>query len=274
MASVGLGFGIAGGQGYPNEVSKIDDPDYRTTADPAFGSMNSIWIGGALRDWFTFGLGLNGFGAKDGDLTTQGSAFILHVEAFPLYNLGGKLRDLAFYTDFGAGGLIIEGGPEKAEGGFTSYLGAGSSFELWRLGYFALGRRSAACTPTRNRRTHSVRFWGFARRSTAGHSGEPRGSMPAPANRRAREVMQQLGGNAAAAPQQTADSARAGRAGRARCLSYTQRVERGRVNVTLGTLVTFADALKVPPGALLKVGKAPVIRRGRPPANVKVAKRR
>jgi hypothetical protein len=139
VASVGIGFGVAGGQGYPNEVSKIDDPDYRTTADPAFGSMNSIWIGGALRDWFTFGLGLNGFGAKDGDLTTRGSAFILHVEAFPLYNLGGKLRDLAFYTDFGAGGLTIEGGPEKAEGGFISYLGAGSSFELWRLGHFALG---------------------------------------------------------------------------------------------------------------------------------------
>jgi hypothetical protein len=139
VASVGIGFGVAGGEGYPNDISKIDDPDYRTTADPAFGSMNSIWIGGALRDWFTFGLGLNGFGAKDGDLTTRGSAFILHVEAFPLYNLGGKLRDLAFYTDFGAGGLLIEGGPEKADGGFISYLGAGSSFELWRLGHFALG---------------------------------------------------------------------------------------------------------------------------------------
>jgi transcriptional regulator with XRE-family HTH domain len=48
-------------------------------------------------------------------------------------------------------------------------------------------------------------------------------------------------------------------------LSYAQRVERGQVNVTLGTLVTFADALGVPPALLLKPGKPPLIRRGRPP---------
>lgn len=49
-------------------------------------------------------------------------------------------------------------------------------------------------------------------------------------------------------------------------LSYAQRVERGQINVTLGTLVAFADAFGVQPGALLKPGKAPVIRTGRPPA--------
>lgn len=47
-------------------------------------------------------------------------------------------------------------------------------------------------------------------------------------------------------------------------LSYTQRVERGQVNATLGTLVTFADALGVLPAALLRPGKPPVISRGRP----------
>jgi transcriptional regulator with XRE-family HTH domain len=49
-------------------------------------------------------------------------------------------------------------------------------------------------------------------------------------------------------------------------LSYAQRVERGQVNVTLGTLVTFADALGVLPPALLRTGKPPVIKRGRPKA--------
>lgn len=47
-------------------------------------------------------------------------------------------------------------------------------------------------------------------------------------------------------------------------LSYTQRVERGEVNVTLSSLANFADALGVQPGALLRAGKPPVIRRGRP----------
>ncbi|HYQ05158.1 MAG TPA: helix-turn-helix transcriptional regulator [Polyangiaceae bacterium] len=49
-------------------------------------------------------------------------------------------------------------------------------------------------------------------------------------------------------------------------LSYAQRVERGEVNLTLSSLANFADALGVQPGALLRAGKPPVIRRGRPKA--------
>jgi len=49
-------------------------------------------------------------------------------------------------------------------------------------------------------------------------------------------------------------------------LFYAQRVERGEVNLTLSSLANFADALGVQPGALLRAGKPPVIRRGRPKA--------
>jgi hypothetical protein len=139
VASLGLGMGVSAAQGYPNEVSKIDDPAYESETGAALGSTNTIWIGGALRDWFTFGLGLAAFGMKSGDLEAGASGFIVHVEAFPFYTLGGKFRDLAFYTDLGAGGLVIEGGVEKADGGFISFIGAGSSFELFRFGHFALG---------------------------------------------------------------------------------------------------------------------------------------
>ena len=139
VASLGLGAGLGAAQGYPNDVSKIDDRAFETSTGAAFSRTNSLWIGGALRDWFVFGLGLNGLRAQAGDHEVTGSAFILHVEAFPLFNLGGRWRDLAFYTDFGAGDLTISGGPEKADAGFMSYLGAGSSFELFRWGHFALG---------------------------------------------------------------------------------------------------------------------------------------
>jgi transcriptional regulator with XRE-family HTH domain len=47
-------------------------------------------------------------------------------------------------------------------------------------------------------------------------------------------------------------------------LSYTQRVERGEINLTLSSLANFADALGVQPAVLLRAGKPPVIRRGRP----------
>jgi len=56
-------------------------------------------------------------------------------------------------------------------------------------------------------------------------------------------------------------------------LSYTQRVERGEINVTLSSVANFADALGVPPGALLRAGKPPVIKRGRPKTKPATAKR-
>jgi transcriptional regulator with XRE-family HTH domain len=90
--------------------------------------------------------------------------------------------------------------------------------------------------------------------------------MPAPASQRAREVMQQLGGNLQRLRVKQGWTQERLAEVTGLDLSYTQRVERGQINVTLGTLVTFADALGVPPGALLRPGKAPVIRRGRPPA--------
>lgn len=49
-------------------------------------------------------------------------------------------------------------------------------------------------------------------------------------------------------------------------LSYAQRVERGEINVTLSSLANFADAFGVQPGQLLRAGKPPLIKRGRPKA--------
>jgi len=89
--------------------------------------------------------------------------------------------------------------------------------------------------------------------------------MPAPASRRAQEVIKHLGGNVQRLRQKRGYTQERLAEMTSLDLSYTQRVERGQVNVTLGTLVTFADALEVLPAALLKPGKGPVISRGRPP---------
>lgn len=137
--SLGAGVGMGASSGYPNSAGKIDVPAFRTEGEPAFGSAYSFWLGGALRDWFTCGVGYTSFGADDGDHRTQASGFIFHLETFPLWSLGGRLRDLALFANFGAGGLTIEGGPETADGGLVSVLGLGTSFELFRFGHFALG---------------------------------------------------------------------------------------------------------------------------------------
>ena len=88
--------------------------------------------------------------------------------------------------------------------------------------------------------------------------------MAAPASPRARELMLQLGGNVQRlrlkrgwTQEYLAELA-------VLDLSYIQRVERGEINVTLSSLANFADALGVQPGVLLRAGKPPVIKRGRP----------
>lgn len=46
---------------------------------------------------------------------------------------------------------------------------------------------------------------------------------------------------------------------------FVQRIERGRVNLSIESLVRLADALHVKPGHLLRSTKIPVARQGRPP---------
>jgi transcriptional regulator with XRE-family HTH domain len=90
--------------------------------------------------------------------------------------------------------------------------------------------------------------------------------MSAPANPRTRELMLHLGGNVQRLRLKRGWTQEylAERTGLD--LSYTQRVERGLVNATIGSLANFADALGVLPAALLRSGKPPLIKRGRPKA--------
>jgi hypothetical protein len=137
-ASLGalLGTSLA----YPNEVEKIDNPVYEVDTGVGAGYAYGFWLGGALKDWFVFGVGGMGLDFGGPDARASGGGAFLHVEAYPLYGLGGGYRDLAFYFDFGAGSLDVDGDkPEDGTGGFTSMIGAGSAYELWRFGSFAIG---------------------------------------------------------------------------------------------------------------------------------------
>jgi hypothetical protein len=139
VASVQVGYGLAHIAGYPNEVSKIDDPAYRSSTGGTVGSTLTLWLGGALRDWFTFGLGLMTLGASKDEMKAGGGAFIVHVEAFPLWSKGGRYRDLSAYANFGAGSLGITGVPNEVDGGLVSVLGGGIGYELLRSSHFAFG---------------------------------------------------------------------------------------------------------------------------------------
>jgi hypothetical protein len=139
-----LVLGVSGGlllgatSGYPNELAKIDDPAYESSTGFAAGTGFSFWLGGALADWFTVGVGATLLGGSGPNGRMNGVAGILKVEAYPLYEKGGPLRDLAFFADFGAGSMTVDGAPDDpADGGFTSVAGLGSAYELLRLSRFA-----------------------------------------------------------------------------------------------------------------------------------------
>jgi len=137
-ASLGLVLGSA--SGHPNEIAKLNDPAYEAKTGFALGPGGAAWIGGALRDWFTVGVGGTYFGMSGGSGKGSGGAFTIRVEAFPLYLQGGMLRDLAFFAVFGAGGYTIQGDDRnRGEGGFVSLAGLGSAFELLRMGPVAFG---------------------------------------------------------------------------------------------------------------------------------------
>lgn len=139
-AGVGLGFGYGSSLGYPNKLGEIDNPRFEQSVS-GLASTSSLWLGGALRDWFTFGLGLSSRGATEGDLIAGNGAFVVHMEGFPLWAVGGEWRDLGLFLETGVGGASIatKDGEVVADGGAMSVLGVGAFYEPWQLWHFSIG---------------------------------------------------------------------------------------------------------------------------------------
>jgi len=135
-----LGLQLGNGYGYPNDIAKLDDPLYKRNTAFALGGTNRLWFGGALTDWFVFGIGLHGYTLQHGETKLQGSAFIFHVEGYPLFYNGGVFQDLSIFGDFGAGGAKITGhNREEADGGLMSNVGVGVGWDGVRFWKFSLG---------------------------------------------------------------------------------------------------------------------------------------
>lgn len=141
--SPGLLLGTA--SGYPNEIDKLHQPEWQVDSGFAAGFGFDAWLGGALTDWFTFGVGGAYYGAHGKSGTLSGGAFLIRVETFPLYGVGGPFRDLAVFANFGAGSLTVKPDDKtgtnrdqaKADAGFASVGGGGVAYELFRTKHFA-----------------------------------------------------------------------------------------------------------------------------------------
>jgi len=139
-AELTLSLAVGSASGYPNELAKLNDPLYKRNTGGAIGGVNRLWLGGALTDYLVFGIGLAGMGLAHNETKVAGSAFIFHVQGYPLFYQGGAFRDLSLIGDFGAGSMKITGNNrEDADGGLMSVLGFGVGYEPVRFWKFTFG---------------------------------------------------------------------------------------------------------------------------------------
>jgi hypothetical protein len=123
--------------GFPNDLAKIGLPQYEAKTGFGAGAGGGMWVGGALRDWFVFGVGLSTASISGQGYRSSGTAFVLHVEGYPLFQSGGAFHDLGIVTEFGAGGRTIvlsKDGSQAASGGSLSVATLGVVYEPIRLG--------------------------------------------------------------------------------------------------------------------------------------------
>jgi hypothetical protein len=142
----GFNLGVMGGllsstaRGYPNDVAKINLPEYEANAGLGFSTGGALWVGGTLTDWLSLGIGMVGGSTESGGLTSSGGAFSVRIESFPLFYRGGPWRDAGVLLTAGLGGYSIKRGKEiLAQGEGTSAVGAGVFYEPWHWWHLSFG---------------------------------------------------------------------------------------------------------------------------------------
>ncbi|MDP9001806.1 MAG: hypothetical protein M3O46_17035 [Myxococcota bacterium] len=130
-----FGGGLVGASGYPNEGTRIGDPNYYSSSGWMFGSSESFFLMGALTDYLNFGLWYAHASSANRDWRSSGDGAGIRVEAFPMVTLLPRLAGLGLLGQFGVGVGNLSAkaaGLPRAEG-TQSFLGAGVLYE-WSLG--------------------------------------------------------------------------------------------------------------------------------------------
>jgi hypothetical protein len=133
-----IGASLGSAAGFPNDPTKIGLARYYTDTGIGAGFGARAYAGFALRDFLVFGLTFGAMGMDAGDTVFFGGSAGFHTEIYPLYSLGGRLRDLGIMAETGVGTAIVRpsGDPDTllVDGGFASAVGLGVFYEGIRLG--------------------------------------------------------------------------------------------------------------------------------------------
>jgi len=127
-----IGAGLFGSSGYPDSALKTGDPAYYSSSGLMLGSGTELFVMGALADVFNFGLWMAGSGSENATFKSRATAGGFRVEAFPLYTVSPRLRDLGLLAKFGLGGTSLETKNKVSPGaeGTQSYVGCGAFYEF------------------------------------------------------------------------------------------------------------------------------------------------
>jgi hypothetical protein len=145
----GFTFGIAPAftlgtiAGFPNDARKINRAAYYTQTGVGAGAAGSFWIGGALTDWFTFGFGLAGNETAASGTRYRSVSFNFHLEAFPVYALGGPWRELGLFLETGLGSGTLtpkdDASTKLVDAGAASRIALGAFYEGVRFSRISMG---------------------------------------------------------------------------------------------------------------------------------------
>jgi hypothetical protein len=138
QVGVSLGLGPGASNGFPADARKVGRAAFYTESGVGLGTYGAIWIGGALADGFAFGVGAGAGRVASGGLTSDEWNILFHADVYPLFSLGGALRDLGAALEAGTAFETTENeaGDVLVDGNGAAYVGGSIFWEglsLWRL---------------------------------------------------------------------------------------------------------------------------------------------
>lgn len=148
VLGIASGLALAGSSGYPNALEAIGRPEQYSASSLLVGHATTVFVLGALTDWFNVGGTFVSASFGGGRWTSTGYAIGLRAEVFPFLRVAPRLGDLGFALNAGIGvaELRADGPYPPAEGG-QSHLGVGV-FHEWTLVRGGLGHLALAPTAT------------------------------------------------------------------------------------------------------------------------------
>jgi hypothetical protein len=140
LLGVSSGLALGSASGYPNDVAKIDLPEFEASTGLGVNSGSALWIGGSLADWFNIAFGFQRVSFKGNGLDAVEGNLGIRLEAFPLFYRGGAWQDFGLSFTAGTGSVSVErDGESVAEGEATSAVGFGAFFEPLRFWQISTG---------------------------------------------------------------------------------------------------------------------------------------